>query len=49
MIPFGGMLTDEEIWTVIQYEQSFAGGPHGGRGPRHGRGGRHGGRGMMHH
>ncbi|MGB0908900.1 MAG: c-type cytochrome [Nitrospirales bacterium] len=31
MIPFGGLLTDEEIWTVIQYERSFAGG--------HGRGG----------
>ena len=26
MIPFGGMLTDEEIWTVMQYERSFAGG-----------------------
>ena len=48
MIPFGGMLTDEEIWTVMQYERSFAGGPHGGeRG--NGGGGRHGGRGMMHH
>ncbi len=50
MIPFGGMLTDEEIWTVMQYERSFAGG-HRGRGPRHGRGGRHGGGGrggMMH-
>ncbi len=29
MIPFGGMLTDEEIWAIIRYEQSFA----GGRGP----------------
>ncbi|MDR4494854.1 MAG: cytochrome c [Nitrospirales bacterium] len=42
MIPFGGLLTDEEIWTVMQYERSFAGDPRGG-GPRHGRGGRHGG------
>ena len=25
MIPFGGLLTDEEIWAVIQYERSFAG------------------------
>jgi len=24
MIPFGGLLTDEEIWTVMQYERSFA-------------------------
>ena len=29
MIPFGGLLTDEEIWTVMQYERSFA----AGRGP----------------
>ena len=48
MIPFGGMLSDEEIWSVMQYERSFAGGPRGGGGPRHGRGGRHGGPGMMH-
>jgi len=47
MISFGGLLTDEEIWTVMQYERSFAGGPRGGSGPRHGRGGRHGGPGMM--
>jgi mono/diheme cytochrome c family protein len=26
MIPFGGLLSDEEIWKVIQYERSFAGG-----------------------
>ena len=39
MIPFGGLLTDEEIWTVMQYERSFAKG-HGSRGM-----GRHGGRG----
>lgn len=55
MIPFGGLLTDEEIWTVIHYERSFAGGPRGeggrghGRGGRGGRGGRHGGSGMMQH
>ena len=49
MIPFGGLLTDEEIWTVMQYERSFAGDRHRGGGPRHGRGGRHGGRGMMQH
>jgi hypothetical protein len=41
MIPFGGMLTDEEIWTVMQYEHSFAGG-HGRRGM-----GRHEGMGPM--
>jgi len=35
MIPFGGMLTDEEIWTVMLYERSFAGG-HGRRGGREG-------------
>ncbi len=29
MIPFGGLLTDEEIWTVMQYERAFA----KGRGP----------------
>ena len=46
MIPFGGMLSDEEIWTVMQYERSFSGGPHGG-GPQGG--GRHQGRGMMQH
>ena len=39
MIPFGGLLTDEEIWTVMQYERSFA----KGRGP--GGMGRHRGRG----
>ena len=41
MIPFGGLLTDEEIWTVMQYERSFARG-RGGRGM-----GRHKGRGPM--
>lgn len=41
MIGFGGVLMDEEIWAIIQYEQSFAG-EHGrgrGMGPRHGMGG----------
>jgi len=46
MIPFGGLLSDEEIWTVMQYERSFAGVPSGGRGGPQG-GGRHRGRGMM--
>ena len=46
MIPFGGMLSDEEIWTVMQYEESFSGGPHGGGGGHEG-GGRHRGEGMM--
>jgi uncharacterized membrane protein YkoI/mono/diheme cytochrome c family protein len=49
MIPFGGLLSDEEIWTVMQYERSFAGGPqHGGESHRGG-GGRHQGGGMMQH
>ncbi len=50
MIGFAGQLTDEEIWALIQYERTFAGGhghgegmgPRGGmghRGPREGRGG----------
>ena len=43
MIPFGGLLTDEEIWTVMQYERSFAGG-HGRRGM-----GKHEGMGPMDH
>ena len=55
MISFGGLLTDEEIWTVMQYERSFARGHGGGgmgrqKGMR--RGGRHRGRGehhMKHH
>ena len=41
MIPFGGLLSDNEIWTVIQYERSFADGHgrggmgrHRGKGPR---------------
>lgn len=40
MIPFGGVLTDEEIWSIIQYERSFAGesGPGRGMGPREGMG-----------
>lgn len=38
MIPFGGLLTDEEIWTIIRYEQTFSHGPIGprGKGPRGG-------------
>lgn len=46
MVGFGGQLTDEEIWALIQYARSFAGehGPgmmgHGeGMGPMMGRGG----------
>jgi len=40
MIPFGGLLSDEEIWTVIQYERSFGKGhgPMGSRGQGGGRG-----------
>ncbi len=40
MIPFGGMLTDDEIWAIIQYERSFGGdsGPGRGMGPREGMG-----------
>ena len=52
MIPFGGLLTDEEIWTVMEYERSFAKGRgpggmgrHRGMGPR-GHGGHHGQKGM---
>ena len=35
MIPFGGVLSDEEIWAIIQYERTFAegGGPRRGMGP----------------
>lgn len=40
MIGFGDVLSDDEIWAIIQYERSFAGenghrrgmGPHGGTG-----------------
>lgn len=40
MIPFGGLLSDKEIWTIIQYERTFSrrSGPPGERGRRHGRG-----------
>ena len=39
MIPFGGLLSDEEIWTVMQYERSFAGGRgRGGMGRHRGKG-----------
>ena len=48
MIPFGGMLTDEEIWTVMQYEQSFAGG-HGRQGGQHGMSGMKGSKGKGGH
>jgi len=52
MIGFGGQLTDEEIWSIIQYERSFAG-EHGpgmmghaeGMGPMMGQGGGMGGMG----
>ena len=37
MIGFGGQLTDEEIWTIIQYESSF-GGEHGSGMMGHGEG-----------
>lgn len=51
MIPFGGLLTDEEIWTVMQYERSFAKDrSHGGMGRHRGMGsqggGHHGPKGM---
>jgi len=49
MIPFSGLLSDEEIWTVMQYERSFSGGPHGGGGGGPQGGGRHQGSGMMQH
>ncbi len=53
MVGFGGQLTDEEIWSIIQYARSFAG-EHGpgmmgrgeGMGPMMGRGG---GMGRMEH
>ena len=48
MIPFGGLLSDEEIWSVMQYERSFAGGPQHGEESHRG-GGRHQGGGMMQH
>ena len=37
MIPFGGLLSDEESWAVMQYERSFAGG-HGRKGMNRGEG-----------
>ena len=37
MVGFGGQLTDEEIWSIIQYERSFAG-EHGPRMMGHGEG-----------
>ena len=40
MVGFGGVLTDEEIWSIVQYERSFAGehGPRRGMGPKEGMG-----------
>jgi len=39
MIGFQGVLSDEEIWSIIQYEQSFSDGRGPGmRGQRHGMG-----------
>jgi hypothetical protein len=56
MISFGGLLTDEEIWTVLQYERSFAKGHgpggmrrHRGMGPRSDGGHRGPGMGGPHH
>ena len=37
MVGFGGQLTDEEVWALIQYERSFAG-EHGPGMMRHGEG-----------
>lgn len=37
MIGFGDQLSDEEIWSIIQYERSFAG-SHGSGAMGHGRG-----------
>lgn len=50
MIGFGDVLSDEEIWTVIQYERSFAG-EHGSGMMGHGKGmmGQGGGMGGMEH
>ncbi len=42
MVGFGAVLTDEEIWSIIQYERSFA----SDHGPRRGMG-REGGMGHM--
>ena len=45
MIPFGGVLTDEEIWAIIRYERRFVDdhGPGERMAPRHGMGPREGG------
>ncbi|MFO0707796.1 MAG: c-type cytochrome [Nitrospira sp.] len=48
MIGFGDQLTDEEIWSVIQYERSFAGEHGHGMMRQHGGRGSHGGMGRMH-
>lgn len=47
MIPFGGLLSDEEIWTVMLYERSFMGGRGHGGGGRHGASGMDGGHGQQ--
>ena len=47
MIGFGDQLTDEEIWSVIQYERSFAGEHGHGMMRQHGGMGSHGGMGRM--
>ena len=55
MIAFGSVLSDKEIWALIQYEQTFAGshgsgmmGPGEGMGPMDPGGGRGGMEGMQH-
>lgn len=55
MIAFGSVLSDEEIWALIQYERTFAGrhgpgmrGHRGGMGPMMGPGGMGGMEGMRH-
>ena len=53
MVGFGPVLSDDEIWSVIQYERTFAG-MHGRQGMGHGKGmgpmmGPGGGMGDMHH
>ncbi|MBH0209980.1 MAG: c-type cytochrome [Nitrospira sp.] len=50
MIGFGSVLSDDEIWSVIQYERTFAGGHAPGRmGQREGMGPMMGGRERMEH
>jgi mono/diheme cytochrome c family protein len=47
MVPFGGLLSDEEIWAVIQYLRTFADDQGGHGGMDHGGMGHRGGRGPM--